>query len=258
MTPNRTLNNLYINPLLDILDRQNAQPQLLQDPNPNPKLHGVFDTVPEQSLIFLIDFKTAGEALWPYFYASMDPFSPVINSPTIIEGPIIVIGTGNTPFDKVVSDESNPHHDVFFDAPLEKMYEGPNGETSPPPAPDGTPDPSAAGEDGGQGSGADPDAINHLNSFYASVAIPKALGKLSNNGEFSPHQLELLRGQLRGAHKRELKARYWDLPFWPINLRNQVWKVLVEEGVDLLNVDDLKGATERDWDVKKGWWRGVR
>ena len=33
-----------------------------------------------------------------------------------------------------------------------------------------------------------------------------------------------------------------------------MWNVLVEEGVDLLNVDDLRGATQRDWKSWKGWW----
>ena len=33
-----------------------------------------------------------------------------------------------------------------------------------------------------------------------------------------------------------------------------MWDTLVKEGVDLLNVDDLKGATERDWAERKGWW----
>ncbi len=48
--------------------------------------------------------------------------------------------------------------------------------------------------------------------------------------------------------------RYWELPFWPIGLRNRLWEVLVEEGVDVLNVDDLKGASARDWGAWKGWW----
>jgi hypothetical protein len=34
-----------------------------------------------------------------------------------------------------------------------------------------------------------------------------------------------------------------------------VWDVLVKEGVDLLNVDDLKGATRRNWDKHHGWWQ---
>ena len=41
-------------------------------------------------------------------------------------------------------------------------------------------------------------------------------------------------------------------------MRNQVWDTLVREGVDLLNVDDLKGATAMDWGVHWGWWTPKR
>ena len=64
----------------------------------------------------------------------------------------------------------------------------------------------------------------------------------------------MVRGHFRGAHERGLKVRYWELPFWPIGLRNYVWDVLDKEGVDILNVDDLKAATQRDWTKKSGWW----
>ncbi|KAG7002382.1 hypothetical protein G7Y79_00027g060740 [Physcia stellaris] len=89
------------------------------------------------------------------------------------------------------------------------------------------------------------------NAPFELVLDDTALGSLPT-GKFSERQLSLLRGQVRGAHSRGLKARYWDLPYWPIGLRNYVWRVLVEEGVDLLNVDDLEGAARRDW----GWGGG--
>ena len=126
LTPNRTLSSLYINPLLEVLSRQNPKSQVI--PDPDNSLNGVFDTEPSQTLILLIDFKTDGHALWPYMYKALDPlrekgYLTYVNGTDIIHRPITVVGTGNTPFDSVVSDETNPHHDVFFDAPLEKMDE---------------------------------------------------------------------------------------------------------------------------------------
>ena len=265
LTPNRTLNSLYINPLLDILGKQN--PKALVATDPDRTLHGVFDTTPEQSLIFLIDFKTSGSALWPYMYAALEPlrskgYLTHLNGSEIVQGPITVVGTGNTPFDMIISPIANPHRDVFFDSPLDQMYEAPNGETSPPlvqRSPSSLHSQREADE-GGQGSTGTPgdsSAFTVQNSYYASVAFGKAIGNLWN-GEFSDTQLEMLRGQVRGAHRRGLKARYWDLPFWPINLRNHVWDVLVREGVDLLNVDDLKGATKSNWKKNRGWWRRMK
>ena len=251
LTPNRTLDSLYINPLLDILSKQNPTPQIM--PDPDQGLHGVFDTTPSQPLILLIDFKTAGDALWPYMYAALEPlrqkgYLTHVNNSSIIQRAITVVGTGNTPFDKVDSNETNPNHDVFFDAPLDVMHETfPNTEndqqTANPPLHNSRSPLEKRVSD-----------YNPRNAYYASAALETAIGPLEN-GAFSPTQLSLLRAQIRGAHAHGLKARYWELPFWPINLRNHVWDVLVREGVDLLNVDDLKGATKRNWSVHRGWWR---
>ncbi len=58
-------------------------------------------------------------------------------------------------------------------------------------------------------------------------------------------QLEKLRGQVKAAHERGILVRYWDLPAWPIWVRDVVWRQLRDEGVDLLNVDDLKAGAGR-------------
>lgn len=44
------------------------------------------------------------------------------------------------------------------------------------------------------------------------------------------------------AHGKGIKLRYWDQPAWPISLRNGVWKLLWDEGVDLINADDVLAA----------------
>lgn len=268
LTPNRTLNSLYINPLLDILSKQNEEPLVI--PDPDRQVHGVFDTTPEQPLILLIDFKTSGTELFPFVVKALEPlrskgYLTWQNGSEFIHGPIIVIGTGETPYEMVLSDTDNPHHDIFFDAPLNKMYEGPNGE-----ARQGasrikgktsreqlTEQKESWKRHGGSEEGgvkAVEEAYSTSNSYYASVSFIEAIGILLN-GEFSDHQLDILRGQIKGAHKRGLRARYWELPSWPINLRNHVWDVLVKEGVDLLNVDDLQAATKRDWSKHHGWWK---
>ncbi len=268
LTPNRTLGNLYIDPLLEILSRQNQKPLVTSDPN--QKLHGVFDTDPNQHIIFLIDFKTSGTVLFPHVVQALEPlrsrgYLTRRNGSELIQGPITVVGTGETPFEMVISDTDNPYRDIFFDAPLNEMYEAPSEEASKSSASTEAPkDPSISAsneqrrhggstESGGKTTPTEVDLYNASNSFYASTSFLEAIGVLLD-GEFSDHQMDLLRGQIRGAHRRGLKARYWDLPFWPIHLRNHVWDVLVKEGVDLLNVDDLKGATKRDWMKHSGWW----
>lgn len=292
LTPNRTLDSLYINPLLDVLSKQNPRLTILPDDTSQP--HGVFDTDPEQTLILLIDFKTSGSALWPHVQTALQPlreknYLTRSNGTQITRGPITVVGTGNTPFDMVNSEETNPHHDVFFDAPLSEMYGGTtSGDLSTatsineePPTDTMQGEPLSdenekladttkvslenarkrRSDEEGQGKSrtisGDANAYTTSNSYYASVSFGDAIGQLWD-GQFSDHQMDLLRGQIKGAHRRGLKARYWDLPFWPISLRNHVWDVLVKEGVDLLNVDDLKGATRRNWNRHHGWWKRMK
>ncbi|KAL9599730.1 MAG: hypothetical protein Q9219_003613 [cf. Caloplaca sp. 3 TL-2023] len=277
LTPNRTLRSLYIDPLISILEKQNPTTEF--HPNGNTTHHGVFDTVPEQPLTLLIDFKTSGSALFPHVVSSLEPlrsrgYLTRRNGSQTISRPIIVVGTGNTPFNLVVSNVSNPYQDIFFDAPLGDMWEGVQGEEAPPAPqsepplygadidasmPEPTADPTSqlsASDVMGQGkSGApdSPDAYTTDNSFYASVSFTQAIGHVLS-GKISEPQMALIRGHIRGAHRRGLKVRYWELPFWPIGLRNYVWDVLVKEGVDILNVDDLKAATQTDWTKRAGHW----
>lgn len=245
LTPNRTLDSLYINPLLNILSKQNPTTKFQSRKN---GLDGVFDTTPSQSLTLLIDFKTSGPELWPHVLSALQPlrehgYLTHRNGTQTIQRPITVVGTGNTPFNLVASETTNPHLDIFFDAPLNGIYDH-------------------KGDDAVKSSGSTKSTQTKThneytvsNSFYASVSFGEVFGHLKQ-GRFSDKQLEILRGQVRAAHDKGLKARYWDLPFWPISLRNHVWDLLVKEGVDLLNVDDLKGATQIDWTKpERGlWW----
>ena len=166
--------------------------------------------------------------------------------------PITVVGTGNTPFDVLTKNAT--YRDAFFDAPLDTMWEARDATLEmsdwPLDSSENLPQSSSPEErqDLGQGfSGTTPTSeFTKFNSYYASVSFGKAVGKVWR-GRLSARQKEIIRGQVRGAHRRGLKVRYWDLPAWPLGLRNHVWEVLVREGVDMLNVDDLRGASKIVW-----------
>ncbi|KAK8079381.1 altered inheritance of mitochondria protein 6 [Apiospora hydei] len=57
---------------------------------------------------------------------------------------------------------------------------------------------------------------------------------------FSRHQMEKLRDQIRSAKERGLVVRYWGVPGWPLNYRDYIWMTLRDEGVKVLNVDEVK------------------
>lgn len=210
---NRTLQSLYIDPLVEILARQNPT-----TPYYNGTKNGIFSTDPAETLVLLIDLKTDGPETWSLVTKQLAPLRDkgwlsYSKDGEFYQGPVTVVGTGNTPFDLIIRGNST-RRDVFFDAPLDQLEQSP---------------------------------YNSTNSYYASVSFWDAIGAVWWKGEPNDGQMTEIRKQLRAAHDRGLKARYWKLPSWPIHVRNRIWEVLVEEGIDMLNVDDLAAATRQDW-----------
>lgn len=259
LTPQRTLRSIYVDPLMKILDRQNPITPFhsIIDRPPN----GVFDTNPAQSLILVIDFKTDGAMTWPQVVQNLAPlrergYLTYFNGVEVINGPVTVVGTGNTPFDLVIANST--YRDIFFDAPLHYLTED---ATSTPISKENIKTKQSDNDNNnlGQGrSGASPDitpdAFDSTNSFYASTSFKNSIGS-PQPFHLTPQQMDSLRAQVQSAHRRGLKVRYWGLPSWPRNLRNHLWNVLIFEGVDILNVDDLKGATKKEWTTNAlGWW----
>ncbi|KAI1469693.1 PLC-like phosphodiesterase [Daldinia caldariorum] len=223
LTPNRTFTSLYVNPLVELLNRTNPQTKFYNDTR-----RGVFDYDPEQTVILLVDLKTDGTKTWPYVLAQLEPLRSrgwlsSFKNGVVHQRQVTVVGTGNTPFDLLTKNAT--YRDAFFDAPLKDMWEDP--DASSPVSTEAAP------------------LYNDTNSFYASTSFADAIGIVL--GGFSEKQLRTIRGQIKGAHRRGLKVRYWDTPSWPVGTRNKVWHTLMEEGSDILNVDDLRGASKLEW-----------
>lgn len=267
LTANRTLKNLYIDPLSELLEKQNPVIEVRPDedsPNEKEALNGVFDTDPSQTFVLLIDFRSSGPTLWKHLYSQLLPlrekgYLTHFNGTGIVERPITVVGSGNAPFDLLSANDI--YRDVFFDAPLDNMadlssqWPNPNraqdptrdhpipGSESPPiitpldTRADSTEPISSISKraDLGQGkSGVNGrDVYSSFNSYYASTSFTRSIGRVLGS-RLTQYQLQLIRGQIRGAHQRGLKVRYWSLPTWPQGLRNHVWHILIREGVTFL------------------------
>ncbi len=130
-----------------------------------------------------------------------------------------VIGTGNTPLRLV---QGVAPRDYFWDAPVDRL----------------------------RLPGGDDELANVTKevSPVASAPFGQVIGHVRRR-RLDDDQLVRLRRQVAVAHARGIGVRYWDLPDWPVGTRNAVWRTLWDEGVDLLNVDDLDGAA-RLWDVE--------
>lgn len=215
LTPNRTFRTLYLDPIERLLELANTTD------------HGIFDMDANQTLVLLVDVKTDGRKTFSYVSQQLERLRSQ-NYLTYWDGnevhsrPITVVGTGNTPFEMVV--ENTEYRDIFFDAPLDQL--------------------TSVGDDTSAAI-----KFDTSNSYYASVSFKHAVGPVRRE-ILSASQTEIIRGQIAGAKSRGLKARYWDTPAWPINFRNHIWSVLVDEGVDFLNVDDLRSAAWGDWKIR--------
>ncbi|KAL4787907.1 PLC-like phosphodiesterase [Aspergillus varians] len=253
LKPSRTLQSMYIDPLMQILQRQNPITHL--HPDLDQPRNGVFDTDPSQPLILLIDFKSDGEESWDHVYSQLNPlrksgYLTYYNGSHVVNGPITVVGTGNAPFNRIA--ENTTYRDIFFDAPLNRLEENVSRT-------DTSTWVEEQAEHAGQGlsrfsNDIVPVTFDNTNSYYASVSFKKAVGKLWRL-HLTDHQVQTIRSQIRAAHSQGLKVRYWGTPGWPRSLRNHVWRVLAHEGVDMLNVDDLVSATRKDWAPRfSDWW----
>ncbi|CAI7577603.1 unnamed protein product [Penicillium crustosum] len=214
LTESRTLESLYINPILDVLERQNPKSPFVSSPTKN----GVWDTVPDQTLYFFIDVKTSGPETFKAVIAALEPLrekgylTTVKDGKNVTNGPVTVIGTGETPFDMVAPIKDR---DYFFDAPLADLD-----------------DPKYAN-------------VTGVISPVASTDFQEAVGKITVDTDpiLSDDQLKALRGQIATANERGIGARYWNTPYFPIRARNLVWRTLLREGVILLNADDLDAVS---------------
>ncbi|EAS31129.1 uncharacterized protein CIMG_06608 [Coccidioides immitis RS] len=210
----RTLKSLYIDQIVQILKRQNPQNKFV----PSSTRNGVFDTNPAQTLYLFIDIKTDGVETWKQVSKDLQPLRDLgyltkVKNGIKISAPVTVIGTGNTPLNLITELENR---DYFYDAPLAELDQP------------------------------ELDNISSLISPIASTSFEAAVGATNQDKEdpLTSAQLETIRAQIKKAKSKGIGARYWQTPGWPIRRRNEIWRVLLKEGVALLNVDDLDAVKE--------------
>lgn len=186
---------------------------MLTEPN-----SGVWDTDTAQTLYFFIDVKTSGHETFKAVIEALEPLrkkgylTTLKGGKTVENGPVTIIGTGETPLDMVLPVKDR---DYFFDAPLASLKEAKYAK------------------------------VDHTVSPIASTNFVAAVGQVTIDTEpvLQDDQLKALRAQISLAKERGIGARYWNTPNWPVRQRNLVWRTLLQEGVGLLNADDLDAVT---------------
>ncbi|KEQ68675.1 hypothetical protein M436DRAFT_28034, partial [Aureobasidium namibiae CBS 147.97] len=247
LTRDVTLESVYLEPLQQVLRVMNANSQVGNVSSVGK--HGVFNVDPNQTLVLLVDLKTSGHET----YAKLDRQLQGLrdaqwlthwNGTHRVEKAITIVASGNAPFDLIAANDS--YRDIFFDAPLTSLaFDGDPAVSTP-----------TSGFQTAHGNLVRPDSdllrfkYNPSNSWYASTNF-KAGGGILSNFAITAAQRKKLADHVRMAEARALVPRYWGTPRWPRNLRDQIWEVLLQEGVGILNVDDLRAVRKGSW----GRWR---
>ncbi|EFY88044.1 hypothetical protein MAC_05908 [Metarhizium acridum CQMa 102] len=241
LSASRTLQTLYLDPIKEILDRLNPGNVSDLDGGPN----GMFQTAPDTTLVLLIDVKGNATQIWPVVdkqlealrksgYLSTLEYSNSTSSsksaPVFKQGPITVVASGNIGKSNVTGvgcDALNQFKDSFLDAPIDALVDGSSF---------------------GKLSDCQVDSLldRPLAKFYTASAPLMHIFRPTNSG-LSSSQKDHIRAALQAAAAKNLTSRYWSLPSWPISRRDYVWQFLVDEGIGLLNADDIESATRLEW-----------
>ena len=217
LSEDKTLQSLYIDPLVEILTYQNDPSSNPQDGNGDGAPVGIFNTDPKTSVVLMIDIKSDGGTTFGAVQSALEPLRSKgwlthWDGTDVIPGPITVVGSGDTPFDSIAANET--YRDIFFDAPLDKL----SGD----------------------------DEYTTDNSYYASAGFDDAIGQ-TFLGSLNSDQEGKIKDQIKAANDKGLKARYWDTPTWPVFQRDHIWNVIMCAGAERLSMDDMTAVKEHDW-----------
>ncbi|KAL5614300.1 hypothetical protein BROUX41_004408 [Berkeleyomyces rouxiae] len=209
-----TFTQLYVNPLVSILEQRNMGQGQLNSPA------GVFSNFPNQTLVLLVDFKEDSQDVFDAVSAQLQPLRKrgwltYYKDGSLTEGPITVVATGEARLSSITANAT--YRDIFLDAPTLAL----NDDMA--------------------------HAYNWTNSYYSSVKFGRAFGHYT--GYMGRPRSDDISMYVKQAHERGLKMRFWSQPSWPVLVRERLWGDLLDAGVDYLNVDDLQGANE--WLAKR-------
>lgn len=258
----RTLETLYLNPLLDRLNHHNTGS--LNRKTSSAQRNGIFLSDPHQSLVLVIDMKKDSDLIWPVLNKQLEPLRSLnylahFDGIDMVSGPVIVVTSGDASFYDIVRNSS--YRDVFFDAPLDLIATAARSADNVEDISEYLVDkaPVATDSDIDYRTGLpvkyplNAAVYSISNSYYASTSFKHSVG-YAWNSQLSTEQISLIRRHIRAAHSKGLRVRYFGVPSWPLSMRNYLWRVLIREGVDVLSVDDIKAVTQLDFGPRKGGW----
>jgi len=201
------VDGLYFSKLRWILESAN------QGEPKRDRLHGVFQAAPYLPLQLVMNIKSDGPSTYEALDAALQPFLQdgllTTVDTTNPEAPprqsaLTIIATGNTPLSSVLN-SSNPIRYIFYDAPLKELNQ--------------TFTPAIS-----------PMASTSFSSLVGSRWVVPRLAK------------KKILEYVNIAHEKGMTVRVTQPIDFPLWIRNMYWQMLLDCGVDWLDVDDLCSA----------------
>ncbi|KAF8339618.1 uncharacterized protein EI90DRAFT_3037253 [Cantharellus anzutake] len=200
--PDVTFVSSYVKPLEALLDACNSKA--------GGRKRGIYDVAPELPLQLMIDLKSDVQVSFPMVFEALEPLRKkgYLTTYYCQTGQIhysaitVIITTHANVFELVEALEAR---DMFMDAPLLNIR-----------------DPS-------------------LTPTISPTAHMSFIRHFGNGWMIGRHRQELRR-LIDAAHEKGIMVRIWDVPNSPKWFRNRIWRMLLDEGVDWLNADDIDAA----------------
>ncbi|KAH8424777.1 uncharacterized protein LDX57_002520 [Aspergillus melleus] len=238
---NNTFSNVYLEPLVAKLDARNpaVSPSASLD-RPDPA--GLLDHNPAQPFMLFLQLRSSITTVWPHLVSQISSlgqkgYLSYTDGVQIFPRPVSIVITGLNPSD--------------FDFVRNLGHEGINEsiffETVPALDPTGPEKGIANSADAQNFEDDNSQLIPQLPSEIFSVTINFRVSIGSpRGGRFSWQQIERIRAQIHNAHQHGLRIRYDAIPCLPRMLRQIVWRILVHEGADYIEVD-WRQCEGRSW-----------
>jgi hypothetical protein len=212
---------MYLEPLLRLFDMRNLNVS-------ETSLRGVFDAVPQQTLVLLVDFKSESQQTLAELDQQLKSlrerdYLTYWNGTNRVSRSLTIVASGKVDFDDILA--LNPlRRDIFFDAPLASLHDRNDLFSTEPP--DYT--------------------YNISNSYYASSELKDAIMMRANRDNTSLALQDASSSQLDQAKSRGLISRYWGSRWSDYHTSEAVmWRFLINAGIGVLNMDDMAAVRDR-------------
>ena len=237
---------MYLQPLLE---RLNAKKEM------SDATTGLFEHDPTRAFTLFLELQSPVRDVWPYLVAQLGDLrgngylTEFNGSRPVVPAPVTVVVTGvdAASVNEIVADyhpdtgESLFPPYVFFEARLAQLSQAGNHE---------------AVEEKEEESTIQQQRLHSATSNFQRDVLGHS--HCSGRLPLTQIQIDRVRSQVESAHRRGLPVRFTHLPGGSKRQRRRIWRLLMREGVDLVDVDVGVGAREGFLGGACGeWWQRI-